>query len=198
MLPSPGAVCYGTPVLPEVPNVWDRYPGELPGDYALFLRYLEQGVARTVANTQRLAHQGEGSGYTYSYVLQLSRAWFWAERAEAYDAVVVEQRKEAFVKLEAEKIARWNHDQLELAELAKQIARSELIAIIKRQEDGQPLSGAVLTRLLDTIHKWQQISVGGKTDDIGLGIDLSRLSAEAQTALQTEAVREALAQIAKG
>ncbi len=179
--------------LPTVPNVWDQYPGELPGDYALFLRYLEQGVARSFANVTR-----SSAGYSYSYVCQLAKAWLWTERAEAYDVEQMSQRRAAFERLEREKLERWSHDQLEVAELATQVIRTELIALIQRQRDGQGgISGTTLTQLMDRVHKWLQISTGGNTESIATTIDLSKLSEADRALLQSEPVRAALESISK-
>ena len=187
-----GAVSHlGIVNLPPVPNVWDQYPGELPGDYAAFLTYLEQGSARTIANVRK-----NGSGYTYSYLCACAKAWLWEERAAAYDEQQLAQRRQAFTRLEAEKLERWKHDQLEISELATQVIRRELIAITERQAEGKPLSPTALTQLMDRVHKWLQISTGGATDVVG--IDLSGVDADTKAVLQSDPVRAALAAIAKG
>lgn len=173
-------------------NVWDRYPGESPEDYKLFLVYLEQDCARTFANVVRRV-----PGYSYSYVTQLGNAWLWSERAEAYDAARLEERKREFQRLEAEKAERWAHNQLELAELATQILRDELIAIKQGQAEGRRLPPSALTQLMGQLHKWQQMSTGQATDSIAATIDLDKLSESEQAVLQDESVRSVLEQIAK-
>jgi hypothetical protein len=78
------------------------------------------------------------------------------------------------------------------------VIRTELLAIAKRQSESKPLPATALTQLMDRTHKWLQIRTGGKTEDVGATINFAEMTPEAKAALQSDAVRAALAQIGKG
>jgi hypothetical protein len=196
-LPSVPGLCYVYDVAATHYEVWEQYPGETSADYNLFLTYLEQGAARSCANVARRAN-GLTTGYSYQYVCRLAKAWLWEERAEAFDAHQAIERQAAFKKLETEKLARWAHNQLELAELSTQLVRNELIAMADAQTQGKRIPATALVQLMDRLHKWQQLSTGGATESIAATFDLSTLPEAAKEALQSEAVRLALEAIAKG
>jgi hypothetical protein len=70
-------------------RLWDPLPGETPGAYAKFRRYLDQGTDRTIV---RAAQQlGISAGTLYD----LSAKHRWRERALAWDAEMARRQDEA-------------------------------------------------------------------------------------------------------
>jgi len=63
---------------------WEQQPGESDEEYVLLQHYLELGLKRNIGQVART------TGVKPEKVLSTAAAWNWRERAEAYDAHLLE------------------------------------------------------------------------------------------------------------
>lgn len=171
---------------------WDQYPGETGGDYQLFGYYRDLGLLRTVA----LVARAYSPAYGYGYLLALSHSWAWEERVEAYDLWQARERDAKVSKLRSEQNERWALDQVEIGELQTQIVKAELEGLRKRQLAGENIRPNELARLIEVLHKNQNLATGKATERVDGQIDLSKMSPEKLAGL--EAMRAELEELAKG
>lgn len=171
---------------------WDQYPGESGGDYQLFGYYRDLGGLRTI----RLVERAYAPAYGYGYLVQCAHGWAWKERADAFDLWMAQERDANMAKLRAEHGERWAKDQIEIAEVTTSLVKGELYSLLKRQAQGETIPGNVLARLIEVLHKNQNLALGKPTEILDAGLDLGDASAE--TLARLESVRADLEKLAKG
>lgn len=171
---------------------WDQYPGETGGDYQLFGYYRDLGLIRTVAAVVR----AYAPAYSYAYTHTLSHSWAWKERAEAYDLHNARERDAAVAKLRADHAERWAQDQIEIGESQTQIVKHELASLRRRQLAGEVIRPNELARLIEVLHKNQNLATGKATERVDAGYDLSNASPEQIADLERQ--RDVLSRLAKG
>lgn len=148
---------------------------------------------RSVALVKR-AYEGAVS---YSYLQQCAIGWAWKERADAFDLWQAQARDKVTTKLRDEHVERWLQDQIEIGELQTQIVKRGLEALNKKLIDGADgMRPNELARLIEVLHKNQNLATGKPTEIVDNQIDLSDAS-DGELA-DLAAMRDRLTKIAQG
>jgi hypothetical protein len=130
---------------------WDRWPGEPPAAHAHFEHYRQMGRARTLRKAAAERQMSE------AYLMQLSAAWQWVRRAQAWDAEQVRLYE-----------ARMRDRRLEVGEQHLAVANLLMAKAVERLRalDPSKLNARDLLAYIEAGVKVQRMVVGESTERI--------------------------------
>lgn len=170
--------------LAETLRPWERLPREGEGPWALFMAYRDmawpQGPGHTFVERQISGAGGlaEMAGMNADYLHQLSRAYWWKQRAGAWDREV-QRRRDAADLSEAEVIRQ--RQQRRLAKLSN-ILEIEINKLASRASDPDlpQMTPKDIVSTAEFITKQERLMAGESTENVNHtgAWDLEKLSVD--------------------
>jgi hypothetical protein len=135
-------------------NPWDQLPDEPGPAYAAFLAYRDLGRARTVRGAYRQAKSNPGATQASGAFSGLAKRYCWAQRAQAWDAYLEEQRNRVIVEKHTRWARRWYDDTEKLQALSDRLGRlvlDKLDELLASPVEQREVDLRTIDRLIDRL-----------------------------------------------
>lgn len=127
---------------------WTRWKGETRQAFQAFTAYLDAGMGRSNAKVAR------GLGKSTTIINRWSSRWYWVRRAEAYDAMLEQERVDAQVA----EVRRMGEVQAQRAAAILDVALRPAAVLIQKWADNPPdLNGMDEADLMEMVYKAARI-----------------------------------------